>query len=63
MYLSLLLLLLAWAALLGQPLAMVGAFLFAVWITRFQIVPEERALEARFGDEFRRYRERVRRWL
>jgi protein-S-isoprenylcysteine O-methyltransferase Ste14 len=30
---------------------------------RFVIVPEERHLEARFGDAYRTYRARVRRWL
>ena len=32
-------------------------------MNRLQIQPEEAAMEARFGDEFRTYRESVRRWL
>jgi protein-S-isoprenylcysteine O-methyltransferase Ste14 len=42
-------------------LAMLPLFIF--YMNRFQIGPEERALEAGFGDEFVRYRRRVRRWL
>jgi protein-S-isoprenylcysteine O-methyltransferase Ste14 len=32
-------------------------------MNRFQIAPEERALEARFGAQYTAYRARVRRWL
>ncbi|ENU3999824.1 TPA: isoprenylcysteine carboxylmethyltransferase family protein, partial [Pseudomonas aeruginosa] len=32
-------------------------------MNRFQITPEEWALEALFGESFARYRARVRRWL
>jgi protein-S-isoprenylcysteine O-methyltransferase Ste14 len=32
-------------------------------MNRFQIVPEERAMERLFGDEFAAYRSRVRRWI
>jgi protein-S-isoprenylcysteine O-methyltransferase Ste14 len=34
-----------------------------LYLTRFQIVPEERALSAKFGEQFDAYRQRVRRWL
>ena len=34
-----------------------------LYLNRFQIEPEERALSARFGQEFVDYRNRVRRWL
>lgn len=63
MYLGMLAHLLAWAAYLASPWALPGPVAFVAYITRFQIVPEERALAARFGDEYRRYTARVRRWL
>jgi protein-S-isoprenylcysteine O-methyltransferase Ste14 len=63
MYVGLALLLLAWAVRLGAPWPLAGPPLFVLYISRFQIGPEERALEALFGDEYRRYAARVRRWL
>lgn len=48
-----------WASLPG--LAWVAVF--CAWVTRFQIWPEERALLARFGDEFVVYMSQVPRWL
>ena len=43
--------------------AVVWVVVFACYVTCFQIVPEERALRARFGAEFERYAGAVRRWL
>jgi protein-S-isoprenylcysteine O-methyltransferase Ste14 len=63
MYLGMALLLTAWMVWLGQPLGLIGVGLFVAWITRFQIIPEERALQARFGAEFTAFRQRVRRWI
>jgi protein-S-isoprenylcysteine O-methyltransferase Ste14 len=37
--------------------------LFAWFITKHFIVKEERTLTERFADEYREYRQRVRRWL
>jgi protein-S-isoprenylcysteine O-methyltransferase Ste14 len=34
-----------------------------VWLDRFQIQPEERALLARFGAEYSHYMTQVRRWI
>lgn len=56
-------LLLAWACYLAAPWALVGVLAFVLYIQRFQIAPEERALAQIFGDEFQRYRAQVRRWL
>jgi protein-S-isoprenylcysteine O-methyltransferase Ste14 len=63
MYLSLLLLLVAYALRLGSWAGWAGPLAFAVYVTRYQIVPEERALEARFGDSYLAYKRRTRRWL
>ena len=47
------------ATLIGY--ALVGVF--CAYLTRFQIIPEERVLLERFGDEFGKYRSTVRRWI
>ena len=63
MYLGLLLALLGWAAWLSHLLALSLLPLFVLYINRFQIEPEERALSVKFGGQFREYRGAVRRWL
>ena len=63
MYLGLALILLGLAVYLASPWALLGPLVFAAYITRFQIVPDERALQARFGAAYTAYRARVRRWL
>lgn len=63
MYVGLLLVVTGWAAFLCSLWAGVGPVAFALFITRFQIKPEERALAGLFGAEYNRYRSRVRRWL
>ena len=63
MYLGLLFVLVAWAVALSSPWALLGPVAFVLYIRRFQIVPEERALAALFGSEYSAYRSRVRRWL
>ena len=37
--------------------------LFVLYMNRFQIYPEERAMRTLFEDEYSQYAERVRRWL
>jgi protein-S-isoprenylcysteine O-methyltransferase Ste14 len=63
MYLGLLLELTAWAIFLSNWLAFLFLPVFVVYINRFQIVPEERALTSLFAREFVDYQSRVRRWL
>lgn len=63
MYLGLLLVLAGWAIYLSNAVTFVGPLLFLLYINRFQIVPEERALAARFGMAFEDYRRRTRRWI
>ena len=63
MYLGMATLLLAWAVYLSNVAALAGLALFVAYINRFQIEPEERALRARFGEEFEAYCRRVRRWI
>lgn len=63
MYLSLVLYLLAWAVYLSNWLALLLLPLFVLYMDRFQIKPEERALSVLFGPEYASYQSRVRRWL
>ena len=63
MYVGLLITLLGWAAFLWQPWALVFLPLFVLYITRFQIKPEERVLSSLFGTEYAAYMAKVRRWL
>ena len=63
MYLGQLLILLGWATFLANGIAYLLAPVFVIYITRFQIVPEERSLCAKFGAQFDAYKARSRRWL
>lgn len=63
MYLSLVLLLLAYAIRFDAVGALGGPVVFAAYVTRFQVLPEERALEAKFGMQYEDYCRRVRRWF
>lgn len=63
MYLAMLIMLLGWAVYLSSPVALIGPVVFVLYINRFQIVPEERALSSLFGASFTEYKSRVRRWL
>lgn len=63
MYLGMAFLLTAWAIWLGALVPWCGPVAFVLYITRFQIVPEERALARLFGPSYQDYTRRVRRWL
>ena len=63
MYLGVLLILSGWAVYLANPLTAAGLLVFVLYITRFQIMPEERALTGIFAREFEDYCNRVGRWI
>lgn len=63
MYLALALILTALAVWLETPWGLLGVVGFILYMSRYQIVPEERALTTLFGDEYLRYCARVRRWI
>ncbi|SDA15180.1 Protein-S-isoprenylcysteine O-methyltransferase Ste14 [Pseudomonas sp. NFPP10] len=63
MYVGFALWLLAWGLYLASPLVLLGVLGFVLYMNRFQIYPEERALGHLFGADFAAYRQRVRRWL
>jgi protein-S-isoprenylcysteine O-methyltransferase Ste14 len=63
MYVGMTLTLLGWNMWLASMYALVLPVAFVLYLNRFQITPEEKALHARFGTEFLIYKSRVRRWL
>lgn len=63
MYVALTLALCSWGFFLASAWAFIGVIAFVIYITRFQILPEERAMVKLFGDEFTEYKNRVRRWI
>ena len=63
MYLGLLIGLLAWGVYLGHPVSLLVLPGFVLYMNRFQIIPEERALTANFGTDYEAYYARVRRWI
>lgn len=63
MYLGMLVVLLGFAIYLAHPLAFLVLPVFVAYLTRFQILPEERLLSEKFGEAYRSYASRVRRWL
>ena len=62
-YLGMAVMLIAWTIYLGNWLALVGVVVFVAFISRYQIIPEEEALERVFGQTYLRYKKRVRRWV
>ena len=63
MYVGLLFALAGWAVWLSDLTAFALLPFFVLYINRFQIEPEERALSAKFGEHFTKYKSSVRRWL
>ncbi|HMM65472.1 MAG TPA: isoprenylcysteine carboxylmethyltransferase family protein [Dokdonella sp.] len=63
MYLGMALVLTGLCTYLANPISLLAVALFVAYITRFQIIPEERLLFAKFGDPYGEYKRSVRRWL
>jgi protein-S-isoprenylcysteine O-methyltransferase Ste14 len=63
MYVGLTTLLVAFAVLLSNAWLLLGPLFFVLYTTRFQIIPEERVMQAKFGSAYDAYKARVRRWL
>ncbi len=63
MYLGLTFILAGWAISLGNLLNIATLIFFVGYITRFQIMPEEKMLRNLFPEEYPEYQQRVRRWI
>ena len=63
MYLGFLLWLLSFGVFLRNPISLIAIILFVIYMNIFQIIPEENILEEKFGKEYLKYKENVRRWL
>jgi len=63
MYFGLLLVLSAWCLFLGSALSLLLLPAFIIYMTRFQIIPEERFMREHFGESYKKYRSEVRRWV
>ena len=63
MYVGDALMLIGWALWLANAAALALVALFVVYLNRYQIAPEERALGARYGAVYAEYCRAVRRWL
>ena len=63
MYVGMVLCLISLSVAQGNILSLLLAFIFALYLTRFQIKPEERFLTEKFGEQYLQYCETVRRWI
>lgn len=63
MYLGLAFVLLGFCTYLANPWSLVAVLAFIAYLTRFQIMPEERVLLENFGETYASYTRTVRRWL
>ena len=63
MYLGMLLILLSISFKFNISGGLFISFLFKIYITRFQIIPEEKAMAKLFGEEFITYKNQTRRWI
>ncbi len=57
------LILLGWGSYLHNLASILCVIAFVLYMNRFQIIPEEKALEQKFGAGFEAYKRSVNRWL
>ncbi len=62
-YLADLLFLLAFALFLNNLLSLIFIIGFYLYMNKFQIIPEERFLEEKFGETYLKYKQKTRRWI
>ena len=62
-YIADVMILLGFAELTKNIWIVIGAIAFIPLVTWLAILPEEKHLEARFGDAYRDYKEKTRRWI
>ena len=63
MYVGMVLYLLSWGFYLSNYFSILVSAGFIFWINVFQIIPEEKILTQQFGDQYKEYQNRVRRWI
>ena len=63
MYLGMALIAVAWAIYLASPWSVLAVIGFVLFINRFQITPEEKAMDKLFGIQYAQYKATVRRWF
>ncbi|WP_331344250.1 isoprenylcysteine carboxylmethyltransferase family protein [Cellvibrio sp. UBA7661] len=63
MYVGFAFILFSFVLYLKSPLLVIGVCFFVVYITKFQILPEEQAMLTKFGNQYQQYMLKVRRWL
>jgi protein-S-isoprenylcysteine O-methyltransferase Ste14 len=63
MYLGMQLIIIAAIFKFGSYYSFIALAFFILYITEFQIKPEERIIERIFGEEYLHYKKKVRRWL
>ena len=63
MYLGLFLSILSTILFFGSWFGIIILMFFVWYINKFQIIPEEEAMEKLFGNKYSEYRQKVRRWI
>ena len=63
MYLGMVIFLIGVECIFTNAWLLLGPVVFALYIYRFQIAPEERVMLEKFGSAYEAYRQRVRRWI